>query len=549
MDVKVELLQNSGFNAENLPDSISLARSTNSISTQSIFLRSGNADYIEVDISALQARQSDYCILTENGSDYYAYFVTGFSFVANHNCRLYLDLDAVTTINCLSTAGPAIKGRLTRKNFSAAQMQDEERCTHLKLAEPWQPEHEFKMHFYNNIINGDGAIHNAWLVVSTVDLEKLEYKAKDYKDDKTSNFVTVPDLPVAPEASYFGIEGLSTWRIPFSSVYDGTDATVKASINMARSLGIDSAITASYIVPQNFIHESDMNGARIGTVKGVNNVVDSGVDINVGPKVENLKAKYLYQKITLHSISSGDKARFSLSQLGTDMSVRYFVDCHQDGHPFFRFNSILDNKSNIFYGAVKGSPWQKQAFSFGTHVSGEAVMQHHMNEDDMQQAVNGLVMPGAEMLAGAATGQGEITAKGVLDMANSAQSLRQKMQKQQETLKLNSPTVDFVQSDNLTNYLGNDVSVEQETLSDTDVKLFDNFLHNYGEACDEPLTKGDIHTRTDFNYIQASNIQIFTKMPRYIVNKAVAQLEGGVRVWHVLPNTDATVVGANLEVK
>lgn len=544
-NVNVILLKNSGYNGLNIPDSIGTALKAQQLATTAIFKRQAeNLLSIKVEITDNIADLVDYAILTKDGINY-CYFVTSYAMTSPKTCVLSIQMDALTTINALSNGGSSsIKGWLKRKNKSDAEIQNKDLASKQKLSEPWQPETEKVDDYYSQVL-GATSQNNDWYVLSTVDLGNLSHKAEKYiVDESGHNSVTVPKLPYVPEATVFSIGNYGKgWKIPFSAIYDGTDSTVKASVNDCRSLGVESAISASYTVPG--IYSSNSGGPLMSSVKGTLATKSTGISADIpGVQVENLKAMYFHQNVKLMSMCSGDEKDFTVSQIGVDFVLTYYADPHPDGKPYCRFQTINGNSDNILLGAVKGSKWQNQALGW-TQRSASAQAEHQYNRtagmNSFQMARN-IVRDGGTALATKNLGG---MADAVLNGIQQGMSLYNNKKVFEEQQQLVSPEIKFVASDNMQNYVGNDFAIQRTRLSENDIHRFDTFLHQFGESVDMPFDIEDVYTRRNFNFVQCEKVTIKTDFPRYVSELATKQIESGVRVWHTNPSMAALEIGGN----
>ena len=72
--------------------------------------------------------------------------------------------------------------------------------------------------------------------------------------------------------------------------------------------------------------------------------------------------------------------------------------------------------------------------------------------------------------------------------------------------------------------------------SDTDLARQDKLLTMYGYKHTDIFKKSYLTNRVNFNYIKAYNLSISTPIPQWLKEGCLAQLEGGVRIWHVKPD-------------
>lgn len=106
---------------------------------------------------------------------------------------------------------------------------------------------------------------------------------------------------------------------------------------------------------------------------------------------------------------------------------------------------------------------------------------------------------------------------------------------------IQSPETWFPIDNTLSLFYGNSYYIIRERLSDEDTLKFDKYLTMYGYKVNEPLTKECFYGRQYFNYIKAEGINIKTinRVPLRLKQIAIEQLQGGIRIWHTLVNSNA----------
>jgi len=85
-------------------------------------------------------------------------------------------------------------------------------------------------------------------------------------------------------------------------------------------------------------------------------------------------------------------------------------------------------------------------------------------------------------------------------------------------------------------FVGNGVIVYKYRPSDKDMELQDKLLTMYGYAVTDKLVQSHFFNRQYFNYVQANSVSIGNHIPQWWKAGIIAQLAGGVRVWHVTPD-------------
>lgn len=177
INTSVYLMQDSGWDRENIPDSQALAESTgiNKIQLNGVVMRQSGRDSIRVEIDDMTAREVDYLFLRKDGKTYY-YFVVGYNMLAQRTCELYLELDGLTTINALANGSGPITGWMTRRNKTNGEMQNVDLASRLKLDEPFQPSEELVEDYHNNIVGAKSSGFSS-LVQSVTNLTETTKRA------------------------------------------------------------------------------------------------------------------------------------------------------------------------------------------------------------------------------------------------------------------------------------------------------------------------------------------------------------------------------------
>ena len=100
-----------------------------------------------------------------------------------------------------------------------------------------------------------------------------------------------------------------------------------------------------------------------------------------------------------------------------------------------------------------------------------------------------------------------------------------------------APTIMFTPEQNLGLYGYNKFAIYEIRKSDEDLKSEDMYYQRFGySGLHRPLTGACFNTRQFYSYVQAFNINIKSNFGLRIRQKAINQLNQGVRVWKVLPD-------------
>ena len=103
--------------------------------------------------------------------------------------------------------------------------------------------------------------------------------------------------------------------------------------------------------------------------------------------------------------------------------------------------------------------------------------------------------------------------------------------------KIVSPTVLFTPSDTLSLFGQNLFKGYHITMDDDDIKELDAYFQRYGyNGIHRPLNASCFTCRQYYTYVQAFDINIKSTYGMRIRQKAINQLNNGVRVWRVLPD-------------
>ena len=563
INTSVYLVQNSGWDIENVPDSQALAESTgtNIIQLSGVVMRQSGRDSIRVEIDDMTAREVDYLFLRKDGKTYY-YFVIGYNMVAQRTCELYLELDGLTTINALANGLGVITGWMTRRNKTNGEMNNISLASKLKLSEPFTPSEEV-VEDYDNSIVGAKKSGSTSLVHSVTNLTELGKKATKYIADDGS-YVTVPNLSRLTEETIFNIISSDSdldaaWSTVGMGIYRTDDSQVAEGIMKNWALGVDS-IKKSYILPLAYGYAPKDADGFVEMVTSTETVYTANIPVLPDGYVpENYKAALLHQKIKLISTVSGETAEFSASQIADSIvDGKYDFVCWAnpgpEGAPYCRPTVIKGNKSRMF-GAVRGSNWQNAPFANTGQEGWAQTKKETFNDGKFGEIIGDLVgiTAGVAAVAGGTIVGGPIgglaAGAAVAGLESQAMGMDNKYKAREAKFTaanlLKSPEIAFAPSGDMQNFIGNDFSVIRERLDVDDIIRFDEFLHKYGESVSETFTTDKCFTRSNYNFIQVERVVLKGDFPRWVSDAAVAQLNGGVRIWHTRPNIAALQIGGN----
>lgn len=584
MVATVRLYYNTGLTPANCLDSLSKLDSLGfryHDCPQVAILQDRGRTSIKINISYDNVKDADYCKINNIG-----YWITSIA-MSNENVAVlvllqdYLTTVGIDNINILS-------GWCTRRSVVSDNFFENE------IDEAFTPTEPLTIDFGTEIKpkNAPSQTSKSYknVLVSTVDLLDTEKLADTYTDDITGFKVTVPKLPLKNfDTSYamdFG-EGLVSTKIAATCAFNADDENVKQGIANVRSLGIESSIIASYLLPNEYVEIFNETGqGRISAIEGINQDRKSSLD----PKFNQLQYRNKkvfsgqFQKYILASIVSGESLEFRPEDITGDYTdesgtVHHNVvvwtlsaDTTYQGHPVCRPTKFHKSKNKYWISTIKGANWQNSPIAYNT-ASGEGLARasrQASNFFNMAQAIplltSGNVNTGANLansvvqnnaavqqslFAGQQASFGETLGSGFgLNAAALGVNLGQKVNNAMlRSVSISAeyaqrawprPELNFGMIPSLQNYIGNYFYDYRYRLSDADMIRFDRYLTQFGYAVSEPLKNECFYGRQHFNYIKAEDVNIrVLNFPLYIRDGIIGQLESGVRIWHTAPSLEA----------
>lgn len=542
----VEAFKHTGFSPNNIPDSAATLRALfPDISTYPNvnLLQDRGVDSIQIEATWESAKNIDYVCL--GGKNYYV--VVNHEMINPKVARLTLAMDYLTTLGLDNIR--IVSGWCTRRHVTIDPLFGNVQ------EEPFAPQQAMVIDMGERIepVIGSGSFIN--MICCTVDLETFEFEADTYKDPVDSAFVTVPKVPPASTATeIFFNAGANIYQftMPQVTIYNIDNVTVQEKVQSLRSLGIESAIIATYKVPSGYAVPIEVGEGRLLSV-GSNFFTR---EISSLPfeyyEVKNAKAlSGQYNRYRLYSVTSGDAAEYRADEIyeygRTNPSVVMFADAQPTGKPYCRPKAYKGNTDDIFIEMVSGSPWQNFQIAFNT-VSGQAFIDQQQNRKRFEQTVQagrqignaiGSIVSGIKDPGAAISAATNLTA----DAFSLTAQVNNSEQDYQNAQNVVIPDIRFPISYNLQNYLNNAFWMARVRLSDSDVIRFDAFLTQFGYSVSEPLKDEHFTGRVHFNYVKAQSVNIKMRegVPFDMMSRlgAIRQIEAGVRVWHTAPDIEA----------
>lgn len=600
---------NSGFNRSNSPDSPALLEQCAYVDGAALdIFQGGRLSTIRVRATETIAERVDYIRLTDTSTGKAWYYAAAYAYMAATDVAVFaLALAGVLTAGGVSALsildGLTERVHVSEDNYGEYDGDDEL----MTPAEPLQLVFE-KAGF------DDGSSWNT-VVETTVNAfvtERALTGGTFTYTDPTGTEYTV-DVPIVAyneaQTAYNAISkdiaagpGTCCYSIGGSS---GVADALAKSLAFLRSINMEQAVIHQVALPTGYVditsgtkdsvyvYSEDYSSTQAGTAinyaylttltgkTGYKNTGDISTDFNYSPyDVKNNKVNY--STILKYGIvsASGERGEFNpadiyVSNLSAP-NIKYVVDPHTDGKPYFRFYTVNGDSSDTGFlrNSIAGMSWKDVPLIYN-RPSGTALntlkFQNVINTSlvnyNWSQGRN--IASGASGAAGALFDSDEdadalisnIQAGGGVELAspyttiagmanagvNAGANYAAAMQARQALVKselsnlvvantLQVPTINFpYNSELIRDVYGNDAFIYRYKYSDNDAARIDKLLTMYGYKYTKPLEQSDFTNRQYFNFIKANNVSV-TGNPAWLNNVIADELSSGVRFWHVLPN-------------
>ena len=580
----VILYKNSGFNSYNIPDSETLLNRVTHFSVPSLDIITDRfLNYIAVKSTESDIKDVDFAKV---GNCFYA--VTGYN--PYNSCTdtwvLMLSPQPILTagLSNLQVADGITERIHISKNADDDGIWPEED----ELMRPSMP-----MEIDTEFLGSNLATVYATYVETTLDYEAMadDDTGITYTDSVSGESVCVPQTIAEKSETQFRMVENYGGSSPIShgaGAQAGTkivrfmnesnvaiDVKVREGIAKAFSLGVENA--------------GIVNKAKLPVTRGNSNVIVQTYDTGTTRKVAKLESvpfeytsslDYMYdedvrnRKINYNNFckygimsASGEKMECDVATIigdGIAPKITEWDDPHLDGKPYFRFHRV--NGSTSFEGfwqnCISGLQW-KQTPMIYTEKQGsaldkisydmDATISAHQRERQVVSstigAVKGVVQGAAQgfMTGGIA---GAIAGGGLAGVEAGVNATYDKMEYRDSRLKAATdyalsqnvvqPQVQFpYNSETVRDFMGNGVLVYRYKYTAYDISRIDKLLTMYGYKITKDLEITDFFTRPQFNYIKAHGVSFTGNFPQWLLDECAKQVEGGVRVWHILPNVSA----------
>ncbi|MBR2554128.1 MAG: hypothetical protein IKE94_04620 [Aeriscardovia sp.] len=231
--------------------------------------------------------------------------------------------------------------------------------------------------------------------------------------------------------------------------------------------------------------------------------------------------------------------------------IKAKADCHPDGAPYYRFEYMNGSTGNesFWLNAVKGLSWKKLPILWQGKTGSALDRINFQNERELidykdTQSITapvksffGEIM---DFFAGDNRNSGDFAAGYVnpLTGMETPKYMERKQEAQQFEIsqRVVSPEVSITYDcEAFRDFYGECVVAYRYKPSATDLSRMDKILTMYGYKVGVPLEKSHFTNRQYFNYVLA-NATFTGAFPKWLLDGVSAELSGGIRVWHTLPD-------------
>lgn len=580
MSYTCRIYTNTGFNTINIPDSPALLNSMSYTDLPALDINQERfLPSVRVRATWAQVKDADYCKVGD-----FFYTISDIQMASQDVAELHLVPDFIT-----SAGGPGsleiLDGITDRVHVS------DDTYGLYGSDDPYMaPAYDMDVmsdtssgNFYDN---GNGYT----FCETTLDLARMGDKANSNAVealtalDPNGDAVTFPLVDYIPSASdtnynasvggtSFPLQTVRGRKLIYMDPSAANFADIQAGITLARSLGIEEAISGYYQIPTDMIGAPVTSaGTYVTSLTGIGGYKASTIPFVYGSAVQNARVYYgNYTPYTLIS-SSGSSMQANAEEIygGTAYpQVLYTCDPRREGKPYFRFKNLqgVDLSSNprdLFRGCVSGLPWRsvpmvftdksgglldrveysaslaKRDLAENQHAMEYVVAQTQAGISGVASAVGGIVDPmhAGQAIAGVANSAAAMAQNAMSnEMYKRTQKLDRAIEAQQFGISqaVQVPTIKFPNEPALMQeIMGNGYCVYRTVYKSADIARIDKILTAFGYKHTKVLEATDFTNRTYFNYVSGS-ISV-GNLPRWWANGIAAQIGSGVRVWHVKPN-------------
>lgn len=580
------LFTNTGFNTINIPDSPALVNGMSSITVPALDINQERfLPSVRVRATWAQVKDADYCKV----GDFY-YTINSISMTSQDVAEISLTPDYIT-----SAGGPGsleiLDGLTNRVHVS------DDSFGIYSADDPYMaPAYDMDIDSYQVIT----AAASTTFVETTLSLDSLGYNfdnnsleaytAWDQNDTTGESKVIVPVAEYLQASTSYSAEiGGATAALRnvkkqgLFTLSDSDTYKVGKGMNVARSLGIENAISGQFEIP-NTMFSATYVGGFVSAITGLTaDLGIVGLPFVYGTANNNRvwygsQSKYTLVSAAGNTLSANPEEIYSAG--ATNPTVRRIVDPRRTGKPYYRFMPLNGNNGtyDFFRGCVAGNQWddvpmvlQEKSGSLldrADHAASLAKRDlgdvYEQTAYDWNRAGNflgigaatisgmgglGTMVAGGGNLSGALQGGGKALTGGLRGLGNfelahmayqDTSQLERQLEKSQFQIQqnVNVPDVKFPLSPDLMNeVLHNGFMVFRNKYKAADISRIDKILTAFGYKYVKVLEASDFTNRTKFNYVEGS-ITV-GNLPKWWADGIAAQMRGGVRVWHIKPTHTA----------
>lgn len=400
----------------------------------------------------------------------------------------------------------------------------------------------------------------------------------------------------------FGVSNTMSSTIPLTTAYNPNSEETRAQLSQVRSLGLESCIGASYKLPNYWVTDASLDSSnKYSTLVDNYGNIASTISPSWGSYKNKKVYSGQFQQYVIYSVASGDKAQFKPEDIANNGSISWsvFADLRSTGYPACRPSYFRNEYNKSMIGLIHGANWQQTPFMFtqasgmglaardigqsavntlrGTvqnipaQVGNTALMMapmvgtyNAMNQATRQAAASQMSIAGgggisaveysnlvrqgqsynsqiaADQYGRMAINGGSGIISGSANIVNTGFNMKYNTYAGMQAAATNLiPEIQFPIIPQMQDFVGNKFYELRYRMSAADMSRFDDFLTQFGYAVSEKLTSECFTGRTQFNYVKADNVDIKANVATYLRMGAIDQIEAGVRIWHVAPNTAA----------
>lgn len=560
MKVKILLYEKTNFDSVNLPDSIDMLMGNYEPFFEDIIsITHPLINNVRIKIKFEDVINTDYVIMTdiEHQENYYCFSVNSINYVNDNVCSLDLQLDALTSLGALTKVN--VVGFVSRCHIK----KEDDVFGNYIIEESFTPNESLKL----DVSNQFG--QNKENLSSTAILETSVEPIEDKSDVLTPNGSAPHNEVLLVPACRSMSNGVAKLRLEFGEVtINNPNGTYKVNnINTIattmRKFGVENGIISSYNLPNAYAGK-----AVDGTISSSYTLIGfSDIGINLFyTNVANKKAFTQFSSIKLLSNCSGNSYEVNniadiLQRDGTEFSLGIFSDPRCNGRPtcYFRYykGEYQGNKTPL--AKCDGMIWQNNPIIY-TDKSGSNIeilnitdrqnLRRDTQNTNLAKGVvntayntlaNSLLDPSqakANMMKGVADVGGQVV-NYAFDKAILENELNTELKIFNRNLNFQQPQLNFCRNESVRDFYGNGFYIAYTHLSVKDTIRFDTYLTRFGYAVDEEYDPAYLTSRSKFNFIQFSEVDLFCDRPKWLRELAKIQLKNGIRLWHEKPTKEA----------